>query len=97
MSEYKTYKELDVWKKARLLVKEVYRVTKSFPKEEVYGLTSQLRRASVSVAANISEGCGRQYKKETIQFLHIARGSLYEIHREIRIKLITSNEQLSTK
>ena len=62
-----------------LLVKKVYDLVKEFPKEELFGLTSQARRAVVSVPSNIAEGCGRQYKKDTRQFLHIARGSLYEL------------------
>lgn len=85
MPGLKTYKELDVWIKSRMLLKEIYEITRSFPKDEIYGLTNQLRRASVSVAANISEGCGRQYKKETLQFLHISRGSLYELETELYV------------
>lgn len=61
------------------LVKEVYLLTKKFPKEELYALTSQMKRAAVSVPSNIAEGLGRQYKKDTLQFLHISRGSLYEL------------------
>ena len=78
MAEYRTYKDLDIWKKARSLVKEVYLVTRNFPKDEMYGLMSQMRRCAVSIPSNIAEGYGRQFKKETIQFLHIARGSLFE-------------------
>lgn len=73
------YKKLDAWKTSMELVKQVYLLTKSFPKEELYALTSQTKRASVSVPCNIAEGSGRNYKKDTIQFLHIARGSLYEL------------------
>lgn len=61
------------------LVKDIYLITKDFPKEELYGLTSQIKRAAVSVPANIAEGVGRNYKKDTTQFLHISRGSLYEL------------------
>ena len=85
MSEYKIYKELDVWLKSRSLVKDVYLITQSFPKEELYGLVSQMRRCAVSIPSNIAEGYGRQYKKETIQFFHIARGSLYELETQLFI------------
>lgn len=79
------YKNLDVWKVAMQLVKETYLLTKKFPKEELYGLTSQIKRAVVSIPANIAEGIGRQYKKDTIQFLHISRGSLYELETLLNI------------
>ena len=85
MSQYRTYKELDVWIKSRSLVKEIYIVTSSLPKDEIYGLVSQMRRAAVSVTSNIAEGYGRQYRKETIQFLHISRGSLYEMETQLYI------------
>ena len=83
------YKQLDAWKIAMSLVTEVYKVTKEYPKEELYGLTSQTRRAVVSIPANIAEGIGRQYKKDTIQFLHIARGSLYELETLLTIAVNT--------
>lgn len=85
MGEYRTYRDLDVWKKARSLVKEVYLVTRSFPKDEMYGLMSQMRRCTVSIPSNIAEGYGRQFKKETVQFLHIARGSLFELETQLFI------------
>lgn len=85
MGEYRTYRDLDVWKKARSLVKEVYLVTRSFPKDEMYGLMSQMRRCTVSIPSNIAEGYGRQFKKETVQFLHIARGSLFELEPQLFI------------
>ncbi len=74
---------LHVWQEARLLVKDIYRVTKQFPREEIYGLTSQMRRASVSVPSNISEGAARTSKKEFLQFLSIARGSLSELETQV--------------
>ena len=67
------------------LVKEVYLLVKTFPKEELFALTSQTKRAVVSIPANIAEGIGRNYKKDTIQFLHIARGSLYELETLLNI------------
>jgi four helix bundle protein len=79
------YKNLEAWKHSMQLVKEIYTLTKTFPKEEMYALSSQLKRAAVSVPSNIAEGCGRNYKKDTIQFLHIARGSLYETETQVEI------------
>jgi four helix bundle protein len=73
------FKDLIVWQKAYEFALVIYRQTKSFPKEELYGLTSQLRRAVVSVPANIAEGYERQYRKEYVQFLNIAKGSLGEV------------------
>lgn len=75
----RSYQDLDVWRKAMTLVTEVYALTQTFPREEMYGLTSQIRRAVISVPANIAEGWGRKSKKEYIQFLRIARGSLLEL------------------
>lgn len=72
------YKQLLVWQNAHELVLLVYKVTKNFPKDELFGLTSQLRRAIVSVAANIVEGQARSSRKEFLQFLYIANGSLVE-------------------
>lgn len=83
MSDYTSYTQLEVWKKARELVYEIYKLTANFPKEEAYGLTSQMRRAAVSIPSNIAEGCGRQYKKETIQFQYISRGSQHELETEL--------------
>lgn len=72
------YKRLVVWEKADLLAKEIYLRTRNFPKEELYGLTSQLRRAGLSVTTNIVEGYARKSRKELIQFLNVALGSLAE-------------------
>ena len=85
MQMMKSYKELETWKKSMQLVKEVYLTVKDFPKEELYGLTSQIKRAAVSIPANIAEGVGRNYKKDTTQFLHISRGSLYELETLLNI------------
>lgn len=72
------------------LVTEIYRITRKLPKEEMYSIISQLKRPSISVPCNIAEGIGRQYKRDTIQFLHIARGSLYEIETLIQISMMES-------
>lgn len=77
------YKELDIWVQARVLVKTVYVLTKSFPRDEQFSLTSQVRRCVISVPSNIAEGCGRQSNKVTIHFLHIARGSLFELETQL--------------
>src|SRR5271167_4380845 len=78
-----SYKDLVVWKKSMALVTEVYAATARFPREEFYGLTSQLRRAAVSVPSNIAEGQGRATRGEFVQFLCHARGSLYEVETQI--------------
>ena len=85
----KSYKNLDSWKKSMQLVKDIYLTVKDFPKEELYCLTSQIKRAAVSIPANIAEGIGRNYKKDTIQFLHISRGSLYELETLLNIAVMT--------
>ena len=72
------FEQLTVWQEAMELVAEIYRVTQTFPKEERFGLTDQLRRAALSIPANIAEGKGRYHPKEFVQFLYVARGSLYE-------------------
>ena len=77
--------DIMVWHKARVLIKEVYMVTRDFPKEEQYGLVSQLRRAVVSIAANIAEGAGRNTNEEFKQFLGIASGSAYEVQTLLQI------------
>lgn len=73
------YKDLIVWQKAMDLAEEIHRLSKSFPKEELYGLTSQIRRAAVSVPSNIAEGHARQSTAEFKNFLSIAQGSLAEV------------------
>jgi four helix bundle protein len=79
MSEIRDFKDLIVWQKAMELSLKVFMLTKKFPKKEIYGMTSQLRRSAVSVAANIAEGHGRNTKGQYIQFLGIAKGSLAEV------------------
>ena len=79
----KSYVELDVWKKARALANAIFVLTKQFPKEELYGITSQIRRSSVSIPSNIAEGCGRSTPKDSIRFFYISRGSLYELETQL--------------
>jgi four helix bundle protein len=73
------FKKIQVWEKAHQLTLRLYKATSSFPKEEVYGLTSQIRRASASIPANIAEGCGRDSQAELARFVHIAGGSASEL------------------
>jgi len=79
------HKELDVWKAGIDLVLDIYEVTRDFPKEEIYGLTSQLRRAAASIPSNIAEGAARRSDKEFVQFLYIALGSLSEVETQVII------------
>ncbi|TRU22503.1 MAG: four helix bundle protein [Microcystis aeruginosa Ma_QC_B_20070730_S2] len=78
-SKIQSYRDLRVWQEAVNLAESCYRLTKTFPKEELYGMTTRIRRASVSIAANIAEGYGRKTRGEYIQFLYIAQGSLKEL------------------
>ena len=83
----KTHRELDVYKGIISLICEIYEKTKDFPKYEIFGLTAQLRRASVSVAANLSEGAGRGSSREYIRFIRISLGSLSELETLLTISL----------
>ncbi len=87
-------KELKIWHKSMTLAVEVYKATANFPKEEKYGLTSQIRRSAVSVPSNISEGAGRNSNNEFVHFLGVANGSSYELQTQLvisnRLNLITS-------
>src|SRR2546425_11275675 len=87
--QIRSHRDLVVWQKAMELAVTVYDATRKFPKEELYGLTSQMRRASVSIAANIAEGQGRRQKGEFCQFLSNSRGSLLELdtHWELAFRL----------
>jgi four helix bundle protein len=82
-----TYKDLEAWQVSMALVVEVYRATANFPREEMFGLTSQMRRAAVSVASNIAEDKGRFSDRELAQFLGISRGSVFEIETQVAIAL----------
>ncbi len=81
----KNHKDLEVWKKSVAFVTEIYRISKSFPKEEIYGLTSQLRRAAVSIPSNIAEGAARQSNKDFERFLFISLGSISEVETQLII------------
>ena len=85
MSSVKTHKDLDIWKRGTGFVEQIYKTTTSFPKEEIYGLTSQIRRASISYPSNIAEGAARFSKKEFIQFLYVSLGSLSEVETQLII------------
>jgi four helix bundle protein len=100
----KSYRDLQVWQRSIQLSVALYRLTNSFPREEIYGLTNQLRRAGVSVASNIAEGYGRASKGEYRNFMGIARGSALEIQTQLVIarelgfgdpKVISGAEQLA--
>lgn len=80
-----TYRNLIAWQKGKALALDIYRCTRKFPKDELYGLTSQMRRAAISVPSNIAEGRGRHSKKEFVQFLYHARGSLLELENQVEI------------
>ena len=81
----KSYEDLRVWNRAIDLVEQIYVLTKSFPKDELYGLTNQARRSAVSIPSNIAEGCSRNSDREFYQFLGIASGSLAELKTQIII------------
>ncbi len=81
----KTHRDLEVWKRSIAFVTKVYRFTGTFPKEEMYGLTNQMRRAAISVPSNIAEGAARRSNKEFIQFLYVALGSAAEIETQLII------------
>ncbi len=85
ISNVRSFRDLKVWQKAMDLTTAIYRVTQDFPQKEVYGLTSQLRRSSVSIPSNIAEGQGRSNTREFAQFLGIARGSNCELQTQLEI------------
>jgi len=82
-----TFTDLEAWKEARSLVKIVYTSIQLFPKEEVYGLQSQIKRSAISIPSNIAEGCGRNHPKDIMRFYYIARGSAYELETQLYLSL----------
>lgn len=81
----KSYKDLIVWQRAIELVKEIFKLTRDFPREETYGIVSQMRRAAISIPSNIAEGSGRSFKKEWRQFYSISYGSTLELETQLII------------
>ena len=81
------HKDLDVWKRSMDLVEEVYKITARFPSSEIYGLTNQLRRATVSIPSNIAEGASRKGDKELLYFVNVAIGSIAEIETQLLISI----------
>jgi four helix bundle protein len=90
-----SYRELSVWQRGMDLAVACYRVTQAFPREEMFGLTSQIRRSAAAIPANIAEGYGRGHRAEYIQFLRIAEGSLNELETHVtlasRVEILSSN------
>ena len=82
------FKDLDIWKLGMEIIVDVYNITKAFPKDEVYGLAAQMRRAAVSIPSNIAEGFNRHHNKEYRQFLYIALGSCGELETQIEASLL---------
>ena len=91
-----SYRDLRVWEDGMRLAETCYRATKTFPREEIYGMTSQIRRSAASVPANVAEGYGRNNPRELVRFLHIAQGSLKELETHLilasRVELVTVEE-----
>lgn len=80
-----SFRDLIVWQKGLEIAKEIYRISADFPKDEIFGLTSQIRRSAVSVSSNIAEGRGRSSRKDFANFLYIAQGSLYELETQLTL------------
>lgn len=92
------HKEMAVWQRSMVLVENVYRVSQKFPKNEAFGLTSQIRRAAISIPSNIAEGAARKSNKEFLQYLSISLGSLSELETQyllsVRLKFIDPSKEL---
>jgi four helix bundle protein len=95
------HKRLDIWEEAMKLIEEIYKVTAKFPNDEKYGIISQMKRASISIASNIAEGCARRTNQEKTQFFIMARGSLSELDAQLEISLrldfLTKEEYCKTE
>ena len=95
------YKDLNVWKKSMDLAQNIYEITRDFPHDEIYGLTSQMRRCAVSIPSNIAEGSGRSGRKEFKHFLHISLGSAAELETQLllceRVGLNNETDQIITE
>jgi four helix bundle protein len=89
------FRKILVWQKSISLVTKIYKTTSTFPKEEMFGLTSQIRRSSVSVPSNIAEGSGRESSKDFLRFLYISLGSIFEMQTQLEIakNIIYINEE----
>jgi len=81
----KTHKDLQIWQRGIAFVGNIYKITANFPREEIYGLTSQIRRAAISYPSNIAEGAARSSKREFIQFVYVSLGSLSEVETQLLI------------
>ncbi|WP_289662341.1 four helix bundle protein [Flavobacterium panacagri] len=89
------FRKILVWQKSMSLVTKIYKATRTFPKEEMFGLTSQIRRSSVSIPSNIAEGSGRETTKDFLRFLYISLGSIFEMQTQLEIakNIIYINEE----
>ncbi|NOT71726.1 MAG: four helix bundle protein [Hyphomicrobium sp.] len=96
MTVIRSYQDLEVWQMAMTLAEDCYRITRAFPREELYGMTSQIRRAAVSIPANIAEGYGREMTGSYIQFLRVSQGSVRELETHLllagRINLASGDD-----
>ena len=87
MARRHNFKELNIWKRSRILTKEIYLNTNDFPQQEQFGLTQQIRKSAVSISSNIAEGCGRGTNPQLVQFLNIAQGSAFELESQLYLSL----------